>query len=273
MPGKNPMIKLVILGAAGRMGQTLIRCLPRFPHLQLVGAVETPQCPLLDKDAGLAAGVADLGLALSADARQTMTAADVAVDFSAPAATAQQAALAADLKKALVIGTTGLNTAETATVKKAAAVIPIVWAPNMSLGVNLLFALVGKTAQLLRDYDVEIIETHHQHKKDAPSGTALRLAEITALARDQCLPEIVTHGRQGQVGERPPAQIGIHSVRAGDVVGDHTVVFATEGERLEFTHRASSRNCFALGALRAAAWVVGKKPGLHSMQDVLELNG
>ena len=141
----------------------------------------------------------------------------------------------------------------------------------MSLGVNLLFSMIKKTASTLGDYNIEIIETHHRHKKDSPSGTALRLAETAAAARGLKLDNVAVHGRQGPVGERPAAQIGIHAVRAGDVVGDHTILFATEGERLELTHRASSRDCFAMGALRAAAWVAERKPGLYSMLDVLDI--
>lgn len=265
------MIKIAILGAAGRMGQALIRCAGHAGNFKVVGAIESDQCPLLGKDAGIVAGVADMGVLLSADTRKAAHAADVLIDFSFPSVTVQHALLAVELKKAMVIGTTGLNEKDGETIRKAAAKIPIVWSPNMSLGVNLLFAMVEQTARRLASYDVEIIETHHQHKKDAPSGTALRLAEAAAAARGVALDSVVTHGRQGMVGERPAGQIGIHSVRAGDVVGDHTVVFATNGERLELTHRAGSRDCFALGALRAAEWVMGRKPGLYTMQHVLEI--
>jgi len=194
---------------------------------------------------------------------------DVLIDFSFPSATEQHALLAAELGKAMVIGTTGLNEKETESVKKAALTIPIVWAPNMSMGVNLLFALVEKAAAMLKGYDIEIIETHHRHKKDAPSGTALRLAEVAASARGLKPEDIITHGRKGNVGERPDTQIGIHAIRAGDIAGEHTVLFATKGERIELTHRASSRECFAIGALKAAEWVLGQKPGLYTMQDVL----
>lgn len=264
-------LKIAILGAAGRMGQTLIRCAYRSPNLQLVGAVEAEQCPLLGKDIGIIAGIADIGVILTAESRKTFQKADVLVDFSFPSATARHATLAAELKKPMVIGTTGLNPEETEAIQKAAAHIPIVWAPNMSLGVNLLFAIVKKTAGILGDYNIEVIETHHRHKKDSPSGTALRLAETAATARGFKLDEVAAHGRQGLVGERPANQIGIHAIRAGDVVGDHTVLFATEGERLELTHRASSRDCLAMGALRAAPWITGRTPGLYSMLDVLDI--
>jgi len=264
-------LKIAILGAAGRMGQALIRCASRSPSLHLVGAVEAEQCPLLRKDVGIVAGIADIGLLLTADSRKAFQKADVLVDFSFPSATARHAILAMELKKPMVIGTTGLNVAETETIRKAAAHIPVVWAPNMSLGMNLLFAMVKKTAGALGDYNIEIIETHHRHKKDSPSGTALRLAETAAAARGLKLDDVAAHGRQGLVGERPAAQIGIHAVRAGDVMGDHTILFATEGERLELTHRMSSRDCPAMGALRAAEWVVARKPGLYSMLDVLDI--
>lgn len=262
-------VKIAILGAAGRMGQALIRCARQVPALKVVAALESDQCPLLGKDAGIVAGGPDIGVLLHADRRRAAQAADVLVDFSFPSATLKHVHLAAELNKAMVIGTTGLSACDGESIRQAAHTIPIVWSPNMSLGVNLLFALVEQTARRLADYDVEIIETHHRHKKDAPSGTALHLAEAVAAARGVRLDTVVAHGRQGMVGERPPGQIGMHSVRAGDVVGDHTVIFATGGERLELTHRASSRDCLALGALHAAEWVHGHAPGLFTMQHVL----
>jgi len=274
MPNTNhppAKLKIAILGAAGRMGQTLIRCAFHSPTLHLVGAVEAEQCPLLGKDIGIVAGIADIGLLLTADSRKVFQKADVLVDFSFPSATAQHAMLAMEQKKPMVIGTTGLNPVESEAIRKASAHIPVVWAPNMSLGVNLLFAMVKKTAGVLGDYNIEIIETHHRHKNDSPSGTALWLAETAAAARGLKLDDVAVHGRQGLVGERPAAQIGIHAVRAGDVVGDHIVLFATDGERLELTHRASSRDCLAKGALRAAEWVAARKPGLYSMLDVLDI--
>lgn len=265
------MIKIAILGAAGRMGRTLVRCAAQAANLKLVSALESDQCPLLGKDAGLVAGGADIGVPLSSDTRKAIHAADVLIDFSFPSATLRHAQLGVEFKKGMVIGTTGLNAQDGDSLRKAAAKIPIVWSPNMSLGVNLLFAMVEQTARRLAEYDLEIIETHHKHKKDAPSGTALRLAEAAAAARKVVLADVVTHGREGLEAERPAGQIGIHSVRAGDVVGDHTVVFAAGGERLELTHRASSRDCFALGALRAAEWIVGRQPGIYTMQHVLEI--
>jgi len=263
------MTNVTILGAAGRMGQTLIHCAKSFPDIRIAGSVESDDCPLIGKDAGLAAGTEKIGVKLTSDIRESVQISDVSIDFSSPSATEQHALLAAELGKPMVIGTTGLNQKETASVNKAALTIPIVWAPNMSMGINLLFALVEKAAAMLSDYNIEIIETHHRHKKDAPSGTALRFAEVAASARGLKPEDIITHGRKGKVGERPDAQIGIHAIRAGDIVGEHTVLFATKGERVELTHRASSRECFAMGALKAAEWVHSQKPGLYTMHDVL----
>ncbi len=265
-------MKIVILGAAGRMGQTLIRCARQCDDISISSAVESEQNPLLGKDAGSIAGIASIGVSLTADARRAAQAADVLIDFSFPSAVEKHALLAAQLKKPMVIGSTGLSDTARANIQKAAEQTPIIWSPNMSLGVNLLFMLAALIAKQLAAYDVEIIETHHRHKKDAPSGTALRLAETVAAAREVSLNTVVSYGRQGMEDARPLGQIGVHSVRAGDVVGDHTIVFATNGERLELTHRASSRECFAVGALRAAKWVMGRKPGLYTMQHVLGID-
>jgi len=195
--------------------------------------------------------------------------ADVLVDFSFPSSSARHALLAAELKKPIVVGTTGLNREEKDSLKKASARTAVLCSPNMSMGVNILDAAIGRIAKALANYDIEIIETHHAQKKDAPSGTALRLAETAAAARGVHLDNAAVYGRKGNTGERTPGQIGVHAVRAGDVVGDHTVIFASEGERLELTHRASNRDCFALGALRAAQWIAKRPPGLYDMRDVL----
>jgi len=189
---------------------------------------------------------------------------------AAPAPAAANARAAAGLGMAMVLGTTGLDESETAAVKQAAEKIPVVWSPNMSLGVNVLFALARQAAGILGvRYDVEIVEAHHKHKKDAPSGTALRLAHEVAAGRNQDFEAAAVYGRRGQTGERPAGQIAIHSLRLGDVVGDHTISFAVDGERLELSHHATSRDAFAVGALRAAMWVAGRKPGLYDMRDVL----
>lgn len=263
------MIKICIIGAGGRMGQALVRCARRASDLKIVAAVESGQFPLIGKDAGIVAGTMDVGVLISADARGGASLADVAIDFSFPSSSAKNALLASELKKPIVIGTTGLNAEEMHALKRASAHTAVLWSPNMSLGINILDAAVAQIAARLADYDVEIIETHHALKKDAPSGTALRLAETAAAARGISLDHAAVYGRKGITGQRPPGQIGVHAVRAGDVAGDHTVMFASDGERIEITHRASSRDCFAQGALRASRWIVGRGPGFYDMRDVL----
>ena len=241
--------KLIITGAKGRMGQTLLSCAERSPEVQVIGQI-------------------DLGDDLLGLVKET----DAVIDFSFHDATGQFASVCAEHRKALVIGTTGHSEAEKSQISNWSAQIPIVWASNYSTGVNTLFWLTRKAAEILGpNFDLEIVEMHHRAKKDAPSGTATTLAEILASVRKQQLSKVLRHGRQGIIGERPAAEIGMHSLRGGDVVGDHTVVLAAHGERLELTHRASSRETFAHGALRAAQWVVQQKPGLYDMQDVLGL--
>jgi 4-hydroxy-tetrahydrodipicolinate reductase len=243
------MTKIVITGAKGRMGQALVSCAKNFRDLQIVAAI--------DRDDDLPAVIAGC---------------DALVDFSSHTATADIVALCASHKKAVVIGTTGHDDTETFKIHELAKKIPMVWASNFSTGVNTLFWLTRKAAEILgMDFDLEIVEMHHRLKKDAPSGTAKSLAEILAEVRKQHLNEAARHGRAGIVGERTQSEIGIHSVRGGDVVGDHTVIFANTGERLELTHKASSRDTFANGALRAALWVVKQKPGVYDMQNVLGL--
>lgn len=231
------------------MGQALIACARNFRDLEIVAAI-------------------DQGDDLSAVISKT----DVVVDFSSHTATATIAELCAENKKAVVIGTTGHPDTEKAAIRKLESAIPMVWASNFSTGVNTLFWLTRKAAEILGPaFDLEILEMHHRMKKDAPSGTAKTLAEILADVRKLQLQNAARHGRQGIVGERTGSEIGIHSIRGGDVVGDHTVIFANSGERLELTHKASSRDTFANGALRASLWVVGQKPGIYDMQDVLGL--
>ena len=243
------MTKIIITGSKGRMGQALVSCAKSFRELEITAQI--------DKDDDLG-GVIDK--------------CDVVVDFSAHSVTPSVAALCARHHKALVIGTTGHTDTDTFEVRLKQAQIPIVWASNFSTGVNTLFWLTRKAAEILGpDFDLEIIEMHHRLKKDAPSGTAKTLAEILAEVRKLHLDKAARHGRAGIVGQRTPVEIGIHSVRGGDVVGDHTVIFAKTGERLELTHKASSRDTFANGALRAALWVVKQKPGVYDMQDVLGL--
>jgi len=265
----NPKSKIVILGAGGRMGQAITRCLGAgaVPGLVLAGAVDRSEHP------GMGSEVAP-GVVLTSDLDGVLANADVVIDFSSHQATSGNAEKLAAAGKAWVIGTTGLSADETASVEAAAKTIPVVMAPNMSLGVNLLFVLLEQAARALKEkgYDVEIVERHHRLKKDAPSGTALGLGRAVAKGLEWNLDEVAVDGRSGISEDiRPYKQIGFHAVRAGDFVGDHTVIFATGGESIEFSHRATSRDTFAIGALRAAAWVSGKPAGFYTMQDVLGL--
>jgi 4-hydroxy-tetrahydrodipicolinate reductase len=262
------MTKIIIVGAAGRMGQTLIRCLDAgvAPDLKLVGAVDLWDSPMLGQFAG------NSGVKISSDLAAVAPAGDVVIDFSGHQGTTGNAPRIAAWGKGWVIGTTGIGPEGRAAIEEASRRIPIVWAPNMSLGVNLLIALLEQAGRALKDkgYDVEIIERHHRRKKDAPSGTALALGEAVARGLGINLDEAAVHGRRGiSKGDREPTEIGFHAVRGGDIVGDHTVMFAAEGEVIEFSHRATSRETFAIGALRAASWVHGRAPGLYSMRDVL----
>ncbi len=265
-------ISLCIIGAGGRMGRMLTAAARATPGLQVVAATEIPGSPFIGKDAGELAGVGNIGVKISeTDAAPE---AAIAIDFTFHTAVPGNLSHAiAKGAKGYVLGTTGLTEDERAVVEEAAKRIPIVWAPNFSLGVNILMDLVKKTAALLDDsYDVEIVEMHHRHKKDAPSGTALGLAEAAAAGRGVKLAEEAVYGRDGVIGERPRGQIALHALRGGDVVGDHTVIFAAEGERVELTHKASSRSTFAFGAMRAARWLPGRSPGIYSMRDVLGLS-
>ena len=244
------MTKVIITGARGRMGQCLISCAPRFPDIAVTGKI-------------------DLG-----DSLETLIdECDAVVDFSFHNATAKIAEVCARARKALVIGTTGHSDSDRESILAHTQTIPIVWASNYSTGVNALFWLTRKAAEILGPtFDLEVVEMHHRLKKDAPSGTAMTLAEILAAVRGEQMSEALRYGRQGIVGERTAREIGMHSLRGGDVVGDHTVIFAANGERMELTHKASNRETFANGALRAATWVVKQQPGLYNMQHVLGLH-
>lgn len=268
--------KVLIVGAGGRMGLAMARLISQraVPGLELVAAVDRAGAPLLGQDAGVAAGVPALGVVLGADLAAGLAARpDVAVDFSSPSATAATAAQVAAAGVPWVVGTTGLGAAEQAAVAQAAQKIPVVLSANMSLGVNLLYALVAQAARTLAGlrYDCEIVERHHRRKKDSPSGTALYLGEAAAQGFGWNLKDVAVDGRTGIPGERPEKEIGFHAVRGGDVVGDHTVLFAADGECIELSHRATSRDTLALGALRAAAWLPGRAPALYGMRDVLGL--
>jgi len=254
------------------MGARLIALAVDHPGLRITAAVENNGHSSMGRDAGEASGGPRLGVTIQADIAVALSTSDVVVDFTTPSATAALIPRSVAAKTALVIGTTGLGSDVIAAIQRAAATIPIVCAPNMSLGMNVMFKVIADVAQALgAGYDLEIIEAHHRQKRDAPSGTALKLGEILAKATKRRLDEVAVYARHGEVGPRSPSAIGIQTIRAGDIVGDHTVLFGGMGERLEITHRASSRDTFAYGALRAAEWVAGKPPGLYDMQDVLGL--
>ena len=257
-------MKITIAGAAGRMGQMLIREIARTEGCSLAGALEGPGSTALGTEAGGVKIVSDAGIAIGA--------ANVLIDFTVPAATVAHAKIAADKGVSMVIGTTGLNPEQTAAIHEAARKVPILWAANMSLGVNILLALVEKTASMLDPaYDIEIIEMHHRHKIDAPSGTALALGKAAAAGRKVELEKVWRKSRDGHTGARPAGEIGFATLRGGEEVGVHTVMFAAAGERLELSHRSFSRETYASGAVRAALWLKGKKPGLYGMKDVLGL--
>ncbi len=266
------MIRVVVAGAAGRMGGHIVRMIRAEQDLQVAGATERAGfAPGLD--AGVAAGLPAIGVPVVTDLDAALArGADAMVDFTSYEASVAHAEVCARRGVALVVGSTGFTPEARARMAEAAKRIPIVLSPNMSVGVNVLFALVREAARTLGDaYDVEIVEMHHKKKKDAPSGTAVRLAEVAAEALGRDPARDLAYARHGMIGERPAREIGVQTLRGGDVVGDHTVFFAGEGERLELTHRATSRDQFARGAVRALRWIVGKPAGLYDMADVLGL--
>ncbi len=265
-------MKICIVGAGGRMGQMLVRSVAAHHECTLGAATERTGSNYLGRDAGELAGVGKLDVAITDDAEAAIAACAAVIDFTAPAASMRHAEMAAKAGAVVVLGTTGLDAEQDAAIAQAATLVPIVKSGNMSLGVNLLTALVRRVAAALDDsYDIEIVEMHHRHKVDAPSGTALMLGEAAAAGRQVDLADKAARGRDGHTGARRPGDIGFAALRGGDVVGDHTVVFAGPGERLELTHKAANREIFANGAIRAALWGRGKAPGLYSMYDVLGL--
>ena len=265
-------MKLVMNGALGRMGRRIIALAKDDPDIELTGAVEYGHDAQLGSDVGEIIGTGASGVLLTNDLSETLENADVVVDFTWPDSILSCAKLCGKTGTPLVIGTTGLKADDRAELKRLVSPISCVCAPNMSVGVNLLFKLAAESASILGDdYDVEITEAHHRFKKDAPSGTANRLAEIIADTLDRDLNNEARYGRHGITGERTRNEIGIHALRVGDVVGEHTVSFGTIGERIELVHKAQSRDAFAKGALRAAKFVINAAPGLYDMQDVLGL--
>ena len=266
------MVELVVAGAAGRMGGRIVALAHGAADLRVTGAVERPGHPALGRDAGEVAGIGALGVPIAADPTPLLKPGRVLVEFTAPEPTLQHLELAAVRGAGAVVGTTGLRPTQVEEIQRLAGRVPILLSPNMSVGVNLAFRVLALMAKALGDdYDVEITEIHHRMKKDAPSGTAAKMAEVIAEALGRRLEEAGIYGRHGLVGERTATEIGVHALRGGDVVGDHTVVFSTVGERLELTHRAHSRDTFAHGAIRAARFIAGARPGFYTMHDVLGL--
>ena len=264
------MINVTINGACGRMGRLIIQGVTEQDGVTLVGAIEFPQHPEIGSDAGVVAGIGEIGVPISAKLSDTISESDAVIEFSKPEATLQHLRQVVAADKAMVIATTGFSNEQLDEVKDLASKIRCVMAPNMSLGVNVMIRALELIAKSLGDdYDIEIIEAHHNHKADSPSGTALRLAETVADALERDLDEVGVYGRHGIIGPRPEKQIGIHAIRGGDIAGDHTVMFATQGEQLSIVHRAHSPEAFAKGAIRAAKWVVNASKGLHDVSEVL----
>jgi len=264
------MINLAVAGAAGRMGQAVIQASSGDPRVRICCALERTGARSIGMDAGEVAGVDRLNVPI--DDRLSTCDYDVLIEFTTPEATLEHARTCRALGKRMVIGTTGLSAEEKAEISAIAADIAVIMAPNMSIGVNLCFRLVELAARTLgEEVDIEIVEAHHRHKVDAPSGTALRLGEAAAAALGRDLSDVAVYGRQGPVGPRDRRTIGFATIRAGDIIGEHSVMFAGEGERVEISHRSSSRINFAGGALRAAVWSMGQESGLYDMQDVLDL--
>ena len=267
-------MKIGVVGCAGRMGRMLVREAHETAGCEVAGGIEAPGAVALGEDIGALAGLAPLGLTAGSDARALFAAVDAVLEFTTPEATAAHAALAAETGCVHVVGTTGLTTEHEAALGDAARRTAVVWAPNMSLGVNLLLRLTEQVAAALGDdYDIEITEIHHRYKADAPSGTALALGRAAAKGRGVDLDDVGVRGRDGVGAPRRRGDIGFSALRGGDIVGEHTVILAADGERLELAHRATSRQIYARGAVRAALWARDKPPGLYGMADVLGLSG
>lgn len=264
------MVRIGILGAGGRMGQALVRACSISPDASLVAALDHAESPLLGKDSGIHAGEDPNGIEISDISEERLTGVDVIIDFSRPDGTMQLLEYCLSARTALVVGTTGFNEKQKSNIQDATRHIPIMMAANMSVGVNICLKLLETLSKTIgNDADIEIIEAHHRHKVDAPSGTALRMGEVIAGTLGIDLKEHAIYGREGHTGERAEQTIGFSTIRAGDIVGEHTAMFALDGERIELTHKASSRMTFANGAVRAAVWLSGKPPGLYDMHDVL----
>ena len=272
-PENKKMINVGVIGAGGRMGRMLIEAIQDNPQTILTAAIERQGSSLVGADAGEVAAVGRLDVQIVDDLQSVINKIDVLIDFSLPVATEQNMQVCAEHNVAMVIGTTGFNEQQEQVLAKASEQVAIVYAGNYSTGVNLSLKLLGMAAKAFgTDADVEVIEAHHKHKIDAPSGTAYMMAEAVAEARGQNLKDVAVYGREGQTGEREAGTIGIHAIRGGEIIGDHTVMFIADGEVVEITHRARARMTFAAGAVRAATWIVQQSAGQYNMQDVLGLN-
>lgn len=266
------MVKAVVIGAAGKMGGRIISLMSSTEGIGLAGAVERKGHPLKNKDVGETLGLGKTGIVINDNLKACIDKADVVIDFTHHESVIEHLKIAADAKKAMVVGTTGFTADEMGKIGERAKSMRLVLAPNMSVGVNVMFKVLENVAGILKDdFDVEIIEAHHNQKKDSPSGTAMRMAEIIARTLNRDLNKVGVYERKGMIGARTKDEIGIQTIRAGDIVGEHWVIFGGIGERLEFVHRAHSRDNFAKGALRAAKWIVNQKNGFYDMQDVLGL--
>lgn len=266
------MINIIVTGATGRMGSRITALSKDYRDLKLAGATERKGHDAVGKDIGLIAGIGETGIILTDDLENIIARCDVVIDFTQTGSSIEHLKLASSKGKAMVIGTTGFSKDQIMEIGSLAKNVPVILAPNMSVGVNLLLKVLQDVARVLGDeYDIEIVEAHHRLKKDAPSGTALKMAQVIADAVNRNLDEVAVYARKGLIGERTKKEIGIQTVRAGDIVGEHTVLFGGLGERIEITHKASSRDTFARGALKAALWVHDRPAGLYDMQDVLGL--
>ncbi|MBA7689882.1 4-hydroxy-tetrahydrodipicolinate reductase [subsurface metagenome] len=266
------MVKVIVCGGCGKMGSKVAQLIYQNKDMGLIGIIESPSHPEIEKDWGMSVGLGKTGVIIIDNLEEIIQKADQIVEFTNPKVSLQHLEIVSKYKKAMIMGTTGFSPEEIERINKLAQGIPFLLSPNMSLGVNLLFKLAVETAVALSDdYDIEIVEAHHRFKKDAPSGTAKKLAQEIAKAKGLNLDEVAIYGRKGITGERKKGEIGIHSIRSGDITGEHTVIFTTLGERLELTHKAHSRDTFAYGTIQAIKFMDGKPAGFYEMKDVLKI--
>ena len=266
------MINVIVCGGCGKMGSKVARLIHQNEDMKLAGIIESPSHPQKEKDWGIAVGLGESGIIVKDNLEEIIQNADQIVEFTNPQVSLKHLEIVSKYKKAMIMGTTGFSSEEIKKINKLAQGIPFLLSPNMSLGVNLLFKLAAETATALNDdYDIEIVEAHHRFKKDAPSGTAKKLAQEIAKAKGVNLDEVAIYGREGIIGERKRGEIGIHSIRSGDITGEHTVMFTALGERLELTHKAHSRDTFAYGTIQAIKFMEAKSADFYNMKDVLKI--